>query len=292
LTAAFGRLFAEQRMSDNEGAAAPATEQAQPAPAEAQQATPTEGQPVAEQAAAENAETAQEERPKRRSTTDRYRRKLSAQAGVIERLASELDQLKAGGSQKQTSDLPKPSDYPQGEFDPAYVADLAAIKVDQRLNARFEERDKLTKQERAQEDSRKAIAEFEKRAAKVKDVVPDFEDALEAFVEDGGSFADHVARRLHKAGDKGPVLAYHLAKNPELADELNNMDPADAAAELVRIEAKLALPQPKKQTQAPAPLAPVKGAAVPPKDVHAAAKSDDLSAYYKMRDEQERAQRR
>lgn len=286
-------------MTDETGAAAPATEQAQPAPAETEQATSIAG--VQPDAALENAETQgnqeqtegdEGDRPKRRSTSERYRRKISAQAGVIERLAAEKEELERKlSSPKAEPDLPKPSDYPGGEYDPQYVADLAATKAEQKISAKLDDRDRKTAKERADDGARTALQEFEKRAEKVKTAVPDFDETLEAFVEDGGSFAPHVARRLHKAGEKGPMLAYHLAKNPELTDELNSMSAEDAAAEIARLEAKTSLPQPRTQTKAPAPLAGLKGGAAPSRDVHALAKSDDVSDFIKLRNEQERAKR-
>jgi hypothetical protein len=54
----------------------------------------------------------------------------------------------------------------------------------------------------------------------------------------------------------------------------------------------VSLPQPKKQTQAPPPITPPSGGASPSKDLHALAKSDDISGFVKLREEQEKAKRR
>ena len=39
--------------------------------------------------------------------------------------------------------------------------------------------------------------------------------------------------------DRGPEVAYHLAKNPALAEKLNRLSPIAAAREIGRIEAAL-----------------------------------------------------
>jgi len=70
------------------------------------------------------------------------------------------------------------------------------------------------------------------------------------------------------------------------------MSEREATREIVRLEAKVSLPQPKRQTQAPTPLSALKGGASPSRDIHTLAKSDDVSDYIKMRNEQERASRR
>lgn len=53
-------------------------------------------------------------------------------------------------------------------------------------------------------------------------------------------------------------LAYYLGNNPELAMRINAMPELSAAREIGRIEAGLNIPKPKTQTQAPAPIKPLK----------------------------------
>jgi len=56
-------------------------------------------------------------------------------------------------------------------------------------------------------------------------------------------------------------LTYYLGKNPEKAQLLSRMNPVQAARELGRIEAALAMPKPT--TKAPEPIAPVRGGVTP-----------------------------
>ena len=281
-------------MTEETGAAAPQAEQAQ-APAASEQATPQTGVTQEADAGTEQAETQGQEqaeqqgdddadKPKKRSTSDRYRRKISAQAGVIERLSSELDALKS----KPTDDAPKVTDYAQGEWDPAFIADTAAHKAAQKISSKLDERDQRSKAEQINAAKSEAAEDFMERADGLRPQIPDFDDAFAKFAQSGGQFAPHVIEEIH-ASENGPMLAYHLAKNPSLAIELNSLSPRDVAREIGRLEAKVSLPQPKKQTQAPAPLAALKGGAAPATDLHKLAKSHDASAYIAARNAQEKA---
>jgi len=66
----------------------------------------------------------------------------------------------------------------------------------------------------------------------------------------------HVVDALMDA-DAGPALAYHLAKNPAVAERLNAMTPTRAAIELGRLETTLAAPATKAPSNAPEPIKPL-----------------------------------
>lgn len=285
-------------MSDETGAAAPTEEQAvTQAPSE--QATPETSVP--QDAAPENAETeakveetaaseGQDERPRKQSTSERYRRKISAQAGVIERMAAELEALKQR-SGPDGADLPKATDYPQGEWDPAYVADLAAHKAAAKISETLAERDKRGVAEKAAEARHEMMEDFNERTEAFKALTPDFDAAIEGLAKSlPNGLAPHVTEELFES-EVGPALLYQLAKNPARAAELNAMSPREVAREIGRLEGKTSLPNPKKQTSAPPPLKTPTGAAARPVDIHTLAKSDDLGAYIAMRNEQEKKAR-
>jgi hypothetical protein len=66
----------------------------------------------------------------------------------------------------------------------------------------------------------------------------------------------HVVEALMDS-DAGPALAYHLAKNPDVAARLNAMTPTRAAIELGRLETTLTAPAAKAPSNAPAPITPI-----------------------------------
>jgi hypothetical protein len=58
--------------------------------------------------------------------------------------------------------------------------------------------------------------------------------------------------------DQPADLAYHVAKDPNVAMSLSTMPPQAAAFELGRIAARMNIPQPKIASNAPAPINPVR----------------------------------
>jgi hypothetical protein len=293
--AAFGRLFAEQNMTeDNDGAAAPADVPTTPsAPAESEQATPTDTS-VAPQAdaVAENAEPKAEEtaegeesEPKRLSRNQRLQRKAARLSTVVAEQAAELERLRQATAKADTESEPKEAEY-NGDWT-KYQADYAAWKATQNIRNVLDEREQRERASRLQERIQEAAEEFQERAEALKAVIPDFDKTVEGFSNSGGKFAPHVREELLES-DKGPMLAYHIAKNPALAAELNAMSPRDLAREIGRLEKTVVLPERKTITKAPAPLAALRGGAAPSQDVHTLAKSDDVSAYVAARNAAEK----
>lgn len=284
-------------MTDETGAAAPATELAQAAPAETELATPKiESIPNAEASpentetpATETEQTPEEEssdEPKKLNRTQRLQRKAARLSTMVAEQAAELEKLRQTSSKSAADSEPKETDY-NGDWT-KYQADYAAWKATQNIRGVLEERDQREAATRLNERRQEANDEFQERAEQIKANVPDFDKTIEDFAKSGGKFAPHVIEELLES-DKGPMLAYQIAKTPGLAAELNALSPRDTAREIGRLEAKVSLPQPKKQTQAPAPLTALKGGAAPTTDLARLAKSDDVSGYWAARKAQQKA---
>jgi hypothetical protein len=104
-----------------------------------------------------------------------------------------------------------------------------------------------TKEERARK--------FYSSAETFKKETPDFEATITSptFLQ-SESVVEAV---LHS--NKGPQVAYYLAKNPAVTSRLNELSPFEVALEIGRIEERLTPPQPKVVTQSPKPLQNVSG---------------------------------
>lgn len=296
-------------MTDETGAAAPADGTAAAnAATESEKATQPQdvGQPQPD-AAAENAEDQakpedqgeadteqddQEEKPRKLTHNQRLQRVKARLATQVAEQAAEIDELRrkvsAGAPDK---DLPKSSDYAQGEYDPGYLSDLAAHKAAAKFGEALAVRDNKAAADRAAAMRDEAVAEFLERAEEAKGRVPDFDKVINDFTGAGGKFSKTLADELQDS-EHGPLIAYQLAKNPARAAQLNEMSEREVAKEIGRMEAKIVMPAAKKQSQAPAPLRTPTGGASPPRDVNALANSDNLDAYVKMREEQERNKRK
>jgi hypothetical protein len=289
-------------MTEEAGAAAPAPEQAAPsAPAAAEQATPIEtlpnpnarpepenAEPKAQETAPKEEETEPDE-PKRLTRNQRLQRKAARLSTMVAEQAAELERLRQAAEATDKSDAesePKEADY-NGDWT-KFQADYAAWRAAKTVSQKFTEREQRDAEQRLRERRQEAADEFLERSEQIKAAVSDFDEVIGAFEKSGGKFAPHVVEELMES-EKGPMLAYTLAKSPGLAAQLNALSPRDAAREIGRLEAKVSLPQPKKQTQAPAPLSTITGGAAPTKSLVDLAKSEDATAYAAARRAQRKA---
>jgi hypothetical protein len=96
---------------------------------------------------------------------------------------------------------------------------------------------------------------FHSAAEAFKKDTPDFDVVITspAFVQS----EPVVEAILHS--NKGPQIAYYLAKNAEVLSRLNQSSPFEVALEIGRIEERLTPLAPKVITQTPKPLTPVTG---------------------------------
>ncbi len=203
------------------------------------------------------------DKPKKPSRSERLRRQN-------ERLKAEIEALRSGSAVKAVEDKgaldavvaervgpePKEADYADWF---AYERAMTAYEADKRIVAR---------QVKEQAEAAKG-AQMER----IRDLADDYQDNLKALektlpdlreVLGKATFAPTptVELLILEAGDKAPLVAYHLAQNPKTAAALNAMSPVEAAREIGRIEGRVSIPT-NKATRAPSPVSPVKGSASP-----------------------------
>lgn len=200
----------------------------------------------------------EEDKPRKLSRSERMRRRMQAMATELETLRAQFTKPEAANS--ETDAAPKEADFNGDYF--AYQTAKAAHDAAQAVAKQFAERDAKEAQTRLAQRQAEANEEFLERVEEVKANIADYDKVINDFAKAGGRFAPHVIEELRDS-EKGPVLAYELAKNPALSAELNALSPRDAAREIGRIEARLSLPKPKTTTKAPPPIAPVSGGGSP-----------------------------
>lgn len=143
-----------------------------------------------------------------------------------------------------------------------YFEALADYKAEQKLSAFREQSQEERVQQAEARQSATRFELFQERIAQSAEALPDYEDVV------GGSdvpTAGHVLDSIVES-DMGPQIAYHLAKHPEAVQRMNEMTPLQVAREIGRLEAQLSQakgaspqPTPKRTTNAPAPITPVRG---------------------------------
>lgn len=129
--------------------------------------------------------------------------------------------------------------YPLGEYDPAYIRDLARYTIDQERKAIQAEEEKARTEAAEKEVKNKLQAEW---AEKVKTDAAKYEDFFEKGAELEGTFqsidtayGEYLANTI-MAMDKGPDVLYYLASNLDEAQKIVNMGPTMATVALGRLE--------------------------------------------------------
>nr|DAP51287.1 MAG TPA: scaffold Bacteriophage, scaffolding protein [Caudoviricetes sp.] len=144
--------------------------------------------------------------------------------------------------------------------DADYFEALADWKAEQKVSEfrKQQQAEALNKAEQTQTATRFEL--YQERVSTALDAMPDYHEVV------GGSDVPAEAHVLEAILDseQGPQLAYHLAKHPDVAQRLNDMAPVQAAREIGRLEAQLVQPKtetppPKRTTNAPPPINPVRG---------------------------------
>lgn len=256
---------------------------------EGETATQPQERPTSE-AAPENAETQpqgdsqeqSDDKPRKPSRNERMRRRMQAMATELDSLRAQIDVA----NRKPADDAPKEADFNGDYF--AYQSAKIAHDTKQALRAEMDADRSRSVQERQVQLQREMVEEFEERAEEFRTRIQDFDDVIGGFVARGGKFTPALAEEIQQS-EIGPQLAYQLAKDPQAVARMNSMSPREIAREIGRLEAKASLPQPRKQTAAPAPMTQPKGGATPSKSVAELAKSEDASELIKLWREKKRA---
>lgn len=205
-------------------------------------------------------------------TRQREDAKREAEAERTARLALEAriaDLEKTGKAPEvvKIDEKPKVEQY-KDAFD--YAEALAKWSAEKALKER-DAADAAKAAARAQEETVKA---WKARQDAFAATTPDYSDVL---AESGVNVSDQVRDAILES-DVGPQLLYHLASNPEIADEISGKTVAAALRHIGRLEAKLEKAAEKKEekqeesaaasttekpvariSSAPAPINPIKG---------------------------------
>lgn len=224
-------------------------------------AAPDSGAPDAANAAAND----RDEKGRFRNPVQPRIDELTRKARDAER---ERDYWRGRAEATQTPKEPAPEKPTPDKFDDygAFVEALADWKADEKVKKAREEDKAEAARERETEQRQTTWAE---RASAAKARHADYDAVMS---ESDVPIADFVTAALRES-ERGPELAYALAKDPSIADKLNAMTPARAAIELGRMEAKLpdtvsAEPDPEEVKpdviQKPAPAPARKTTSAPP----------------------------
>lgn len=150
----------------------------------------------------------------------------------------------------------KPKTLADFEYDEAKFQDYIYGQVEKRA-ADAAKRELSAAQERDAAERRKSS--FTSKSTEFAKTVEDYDSVV-------GNPRLHITPDMAEViqdSDDGPALAYHLGKNPDVADRIAQLPPKAAARELGKIEARLAFEREKakaeKVSKAPPPPPKVEG---------------------------------
>jgi hypothetical protein len=232
--------------------------QTENAPEEVVQEESVPSEEVEETAEVEATEGEEQEAPKPDGVQKRIN-KITAEKYAEQRRAEQAEaELKKLRTQAPTlKQEPKLEDFDYDEE--SYAEAKTQYLVDQKF-AEFQETQKIQRQEAEQAEVANAfkqkvdaagIEDYGQVVSNLNQVAPLPSEILLAIQQD----------------DNGPQIAYYLGSHLDVADRIATSNPMQAALELGKISAKLAGgKQPKKTSNAPPPITPIKGSGKVGKD--------------------------
>jgi hypothetical protein len=191
-------------------------------------------------------------------------------ARKIERLEAELAELRerrpapaAGDATALASAIEAEIGGPPDEKDfPDFLAferALTAYETEKRIVARELKKEAAKSANVERERFVEVVEAHNERLDELEALLPGVKAKLAA---SDAQVARHVGE-LVIGSDKSALLQVHLATKPDELAKLNRMSPVQAAREIGRLEARLALPKPRTETRAPAPVRAPRGGATP-----------------------------
>lgn len=202
-------------------------------------------------------ETSRERRERDKASRQRLRDELAGAQAALEKANARNAELtgKASGLQK-----PQESDYADYA---EYLAGVVEWNSEKKTTAN-EQKSVTAQADAAQQEAariqRESAALLEQNwQSQAQEAVARYADFQYVIGQPGLFPKGSALVSMIQQSDVAADLAYRIAGDRLLHDRLKDMHPIDAARELGRLEATIALPKPRTATQAPDPITPVRG---------------------------------
>lgn len=185
-----------------------------------------------------------------RRQADRLEKALSQQQAILEQLTAKQQQAPV----PQQIQPPDPQQYPGGVYDQRYINDMLAYT---RESAVMEARQVISQEWQQREQAQRHHAE-QQRIAQAETAArrqfADYDAVIENITSDPQLAQNETIRQAVLGLENGPMIAYHLGKNPELAYEIASLPPIAAGMKLAAI-----INGTPTSSKAPAPIKPLHG---------------------------------
>ena len=185
--------------------------------------------------------------------------RLTWEANEAKRKAEELEAKLRERQERQPDPLaarPKMEDFQDYE---AYLEALADWKAEEKAQRLREELKAEYEKTRAKTEADRRMEAFRAAESKFRATVTDYDEAIQDAQD---TPMTQVMFDVILESEVGPNILYYLAKNPDEAERIAHLSPARQAAEVGKLEDKLAQqlkdPQKPKASNAPPPVNPVR----------------------------------
>lgn len=247
---------------------------------EQQQVNENQNEPEGEQQAEQAGDKPEGEATERKrlSGAEKAKRRQTYLLNQLAEKDRELEELRQASRKpegEQTADKPPKEEDFNGDWT-AYVAARAAYEAGKAVEGKLEARESRAKEARKSEAERERDLAHLERIEDAREVIADYDKVMAGMK--GVEVTSDVIREI-KSSEKGAMIAYELARNPDRVREMNHMTPMELAREMGRLEASVKMPTGKKTTTAPPPPTSLKGGAAPTVDLGKA----DMEAYVAAR---------
>lgn len=181
------------------------------------------------------------------------------QQGEIERRAAALV-----SAQPDAAKAPDPAKYDMGQFDDKYIADMVDYRMDQKERLTNAKKQVTADVLKASSGSSLNDAEKAKLANALKTGTKPAADYDKVVLEGANKGEWKLSADMGRCiadSEHGMAVAYQLAKNPTLADEIYSLPVHQQVLRFGKIEAEVAAkgPPPVKTTSAPTPITTTRG---------------------------------
>lgn len=193
---------------------------------------------------------------------------------LLRQLEASKRQSNAAGEGAKEEPAPKEEDF-NGDWT-AFLAAKSAHEARKAVREEFANHRKSELEVKQVDLTRERTLAHLDRVEEAKEVIADWDTVIGS--AKGLSIHEDVMGLIIES-DKSPLLAYHLAKNPDKLRELNSLSGRELAREIGRLEGSIRMPAGKKQTTAPPPPTILKGGSAPDTDLGSA----DMEAYVAAR---------
>ena len=232
-------------------------------PAEAQEAeqveSTTEEATTTEQDAEDSGEPSRKDKGVGKRINELTREKYEAKREAdywkqqAERAAFESQQRQTAPAQAKVEGEPKPEQFESfEEYNRALVRFEARILIDQERQA--------DQQSKAKQQEQQAQTAWKEREASAREKIVDYDAVVYPMLDIPAVAHNPYFAAALMGSPIGTEVLYHLGKNPAEAIRIANMNPADCAREIGKLEGKLES-QSKQTSSAPKPPKPVQGGA-------------------------------